>query len=224
MKTSFTSLRESVSLIYSKIQESLDYLKEYLKYLKYLKYLQYLPQIIQLMEQSIQEDKVSKLNQPDQQEDSAQAFFSSQAQDISSSPSSNTQNISISSELQNIVQQFNDQNKAYFSDSRFAPLGLTQESSQGSVGESSRSRIQLESFNDINKDSYLRIELDGDNWLIPNAASPYLRQIFKSLEEYPQIFSVATSGINKLTLIKPAKLKEVSSGIWEIAEIGEFET
>jgi len=27
-----------------------------------------------------------------------------------------------------------------------------------------------------------------------------------------------------LTLIKPAKLEEVSSGIWEIAEIGEFET
>ena len=60
--------------------------------------------------------------------------------------------------------------------------------------------------------------------MIPNAASPHLRQVFTSLEEYPQIFSIATSGINKLTLIKPAKLKEVSSGIWEIEEIGKFET
>jgi hypothetical protein len=119
---------------------------------------------------------------------------------------------------------FNNQNKTYFEDSGFHPLGLTQESRQGAVGAGGYSKIQLESFNDINQDSYLKIELEGDNWLIPNAASPHLRQILKSLEEYPQIFSIATSGINKLTLIKPAKLKEVSSGIWEIEEIGKFET
>ena len=127
-------------------------------------------------------------------------------------------------QIDQVIENFNNQNKAYFNDSRFAPLGLTQESRQGSVGAGGYSTIQLESFNDINQDSYLKIELDGDNWLIPNAASPYLRDTLKSLQEYPEIFSIATSGINKLTLIKPAKLKEVSSGLWEIAEIGEFET
>lgn len=126
-------------------------------------------------------------------------------------------------QIDQIIENFNHQNKAYFNDPRFVPLGLTQESSQGAVGAGGYSTIQLQSFNDTNKDSFLKIELEGDNWLIPNAASPYLRQTLKSLEEYPQIFSISTSGINKLTLIKPAKLKEVSSGLWEIVEIGEFE-
>jgi hypothetical protein len=127
-------------------------------------------------------------------------------------------------QIDQIIENFNNQNKAYFSDYRFVPLGLTQESRQGSVGAGGYSKIQLQSFNNVNQDSYLKIELEGDNWLIPNADSPYLRQTLKSLQEYPQIFSIVRSGINKLTLIKPAKLEEVSSGIWEIAEIGEFET
>jgi hypothetical protein len=125
-------------------------------------------------------------------------------------------------EIDEIIENFNDQKKDYF-DSRFQPLGLTKSSSQGLVGEDGNRIIQLESFNDISKDLFLQIMLDGENWLIPNAASSFVGQILNRLEEYPEIFSVVESGKNKLTLIKPAKLKNVGSGLWEIAEIGEFE-
>jgi hypothetical protein len=125
-------------------------------------------------------------------------------------------------EIDEIIENFNDQKKDYF-DSRFQPLGLTKSSSQGLVGEDGNRIIQLESFNDISKDLFLQIMLDEENWLIPNAASSFVGQILNRLEEYPEIFSVVESGKNKLTLIKPAKLRNVGSGLWEIAEIGEFQ-
>jgi hypothetical protein len=152
-------------------------------------------------------------NKTENKEDFAEKSFENQDSQVIST---NT--------LEQIIENFNNQNNAYFYDSQFVPLGLTQESIRGSVRAGGYSTIQLTSFNDVHKNSFLKIELEEDNWLIPNVTSPYLRRILRNLEGYPQIFSVAISGINKLTLIKPAKLKEVSSGLWEIAEKGEFET
>jgi hypothetical protein len=43
----------------------------------------------------------------------------------------------------------------------------------------------------------------------------------RNLHENPEIF-VVESGSETLRLIKPAKLKSVSSGLWEIEEPGEF--
>ena len=126
-------------------------------------------------------------------------------------------------ELDESIQQFNAFNKDYFKDSRFSPLDLTKASSQGtSKGEDGNFVIQLEEIVDVSQSLFLQILLDGENWLIPNASSPYLGQILNKLEEYPEIFSIK-SGTGKLTLIQPAKLKNIGSGLWEITDIGEFE-
>lgn len=126
--------------------------------------------------------------------------------------------------IDEVILQFNQQDRNYFSDSRFQPLGLSKASSQGvPVGEDGSPIVQLESLSDTSQALFLQIMLDGENWLIPNIISPYIRQIINNLEEYSEIFSVMESGTGKLTLIKPAKLKNVDSGLWEIAEIGEFQ-
>ncbi|MGL5034705.1 MAG: hypothetical protein ACRC6M_12990, partial [Microcystaceae cyanobacterium] len=65
-------------------------------------------------------------------------------------------------------------------------------------------------------------EIDRENWLIPNITTPYISQIMRNLHENPEIFTAASSS-GTLRLIKPAKLKLVSSGLWEIEEPGEFQ-
>ncbi len=129
----------------------------------------------------------------------------------------------VNQRLDEIITNFNLHNKAYFNDPQFQPLNPSKVSSQGYLEEDGSRMIQLEILNDITQAIFLKFLLDKDNWLIPNLASPHIGNILKILEEYPEIFSIA-SGTNKLTLTKPAKLKTTEKGLWEIAEIGEFET
>jgi hypothetical protein len=131
----------------------------------------------------------------------------------------------INHEINEIIDNFNCQNKDYFSfDYRFEPIGLTKLSIQSLVGEDIHRMIQLESFNNVNdtaKNIFLHIMLDGDNWLIPNINSPYIRQIINQLGEYPEIFIIHHVSDN-LKLVRPAKLKNIGFDLWEIAEPGIF--
>lgn len=121
-----------------------------------------------------------------------------------------------------MIEQFNGQNRDYFRDGKFHPLTLTQQSIQGQVGLNARRIVQLEVPSDSSQASYLTTEIDRENWLIPNITSPYFSQVMRNLHENPEIFTVE-SGSGTLRLIKPAKLKSVSLGLWEIEEPGEFE-
>ena len=121
-----------------------------------------------------------------------------------------------------MVEQFNSQNRDYFRDGKFHPLTLTQQSIQGQVGLDARRIVQLEAPSDSSQASYLTTEIDRENWLIPNITSPYISQIMRNLHENSEIFTVE-SGSGTLRLIKPAKLKSVSSGLWEIEEPGAFQ-
>ena len=123
--------------------------------------------------------------------------------------------------MEEMVEHFNSKNPDYFRDARFKPLTLTQQSIQGQVGLNPRRIVQLEAPSDSSQASYLTTEIDRENWLIPNITSPYISQIMRNLHENPEIF-VVESGSETLRLIKPAKLKSVSSGLWEIEEPGEF--
>jgi hypothetical protein len=134
-----------------------------------------------------------------------------------------------------MIEQFNSQNRDYFRDDRFQPLTLTQRSIDGQVPvkltqQSIKEQVvlngcrilQLEVPFDSSQASYLTTKIDKENWLIPNIISPYIGKIMSNLDENPEIFTVE-SGSGSLRLIKPAKLKSVSLGLWEIEEPGEFQ-
>ncbi len=127
----------------------------------------------------------------------------------------------IKREIDEIIQQFNDQNRDYFNNSQFQPLNLTKISSQGAIGEDGRRIIQLEPINDVNQSLFLQILADRENWLIPNIISLYIRNIMNNLEQYPEIFTIH-SGSGILQLLKAAKLKDIGFNLWEIEELGEF--
>jgi hypothetical protein len=76
-------------------------------------------------------------------------------------------------------------------------------------------------FAQENEASYLKIEANQVNWLFPNIFSARVEKIINNLKT--SIFTVDYS-LNNPQLIKPAKLKEVSSGIWEIDEPGIFQS
>ena len=74
--------------------------------------------------------------------------------------------------------------------------------------------------------SYLKIEVDQENWLFPNILSTQVDKIISILK--PSIFTIDVSLKNpqlkkpaKL-LKKTAKLQDAGGEIWEIAERGEF--
>ncbi|BFM40497.1 hypothetical protein [Synechocystis sp. LKSZ1] len=122
-----------------------------------------------------------------------------------------------------IVDQFNSQNQDYFRDPRFQPLTLSQQSIQGHIGLNARRIMQLEAPSDPSQGSYLYFEIDQEFWLIPNIASPYITQIMHNLNENPEIF-VVHLGSGRLKLVKPAKLKQINAGLWEVEEPGKFES
>jgi hypothetical protein len=124
--------------------------------------------------------------------------------------------------IDEVIDRFNSRDSFYFRDSHFQPLVLSKASRDGQIGLDAKRIIQLETVGDLSQASYLKVDLDGENWLIPNAASPYVGQILNRLEENQEIFMVFP-GSGELQLKKPAKLKNTGSGLWEIAERGEFQ-
>jgi hypothetical protein len=138
--------------------------------------------------------------------------------DSNSSPSTSSE---LSQELTELVARFNHQNHELFNDSRFQPLKLTQQSTQGQVGLNAHRILELEVCTDNSQASYLQFEMDGENWLIPNITSSYISQIMRNLDENRDIF-VTHTGSGTLQLVKPAKLKNIGLNLWGIEEPGEF--
>lgn len=133
--------------------------------------------------------------------------------------------ITISPQLQEIIDRFNQQRPELFRDLLFQPLTLTQQSIQG-YGPNGRQILQLEAPVDTSQAAYLKFEMDNTSWLIPNITSRYIRKIIDNLPENSDIFTIITIirqgyGFSP-QLIKPAKLKAISNGLWEIEEPGEF--
>ena len=127
-----------------------------------------------------------------------------------------------SSELQDIIKRFNLQHPQLFNDFSATPLTLTSDSIQGKVGMNARRIVQLEVPADSSQATYLKFDLDHCIWLIPNIKSPHISKIMRNLGENPEIFTISDSGSGALNLEKPAKLKEVGTGLWEIEEPGKF--
>lgn len=220
------SLRESLSLIASKLHEGLEHLSQIIQ--KYVDIHQLESKVSELESKVSElvskiseiESKVSELQQSENQKKSAQVSLTNQSQVVSESSLSDFQNISISSNLQDIVDKFNERNKDHFT--RLSPqfLKLNVPSIHGVPSPTGSTIVQLVSAQE-NEASYLKIEADQENWLFPNIISAQVDKIISILK--PSIFTIDFS-LKNPQLKKPAKLKEVSSGIWEIAEIGEFET
>ena len=131
-------------------------------------------------------------------------------------------NLVISPQLQDIINRFNLQRPELFNDFSATPLTLTSDSIQGKVGMNARRIVQLQIPADLSQAFYLEFDLDNSTWLIPNIKSPYISKIMRNLSENPEIFTISGSGSDSLELVRPAKLKEISAGLWEIEEPGEF--
>ncbi len=127
----------------------------------------------------------------------------------------------LSPQLQEVIDRFNYQRPELFHDFEATPLTLTQDAIQGKVGINARRILQLEIPADPSQAPYLKFDLDQTAWLIPNIKSPYISKIMRLLSENPEVF-VINPGSDILQLVKPAKLKETSSGLWEIEEPGIF--
>lgn len=127
----------------------------------------------------------------------------------------------VSQELTELIHQFNQENRDYFQNQRFCPLTLTPESIRGEISSNARKIVHFQSPLDNSPVSYLMININKENWLIPNIVSPYVAQIMHNLAESPEIFTVHL-GSGRLKLVRPAKLKQVNTGLWEIEEPGSF--
>jgi hypothetical protein len=124
----------------------------------------------------------------------------------------------VSPQIQELVTQFNDCNTDYFwgLDRNF--LALTKESIQNKPSSSGSPILQL-ILSEDSQEFYFKIKVDHENWLFPNLNSSHFKKIMKGLNT--SIFKF-DSNSEPLKLLRPAKLKEISSGIWEIEEPGEF--
>jgi hypothetical protein len=126
------------------------------------------------------------------------------------------------SELDFIIDQFNQKNIAYFQGDTFFPLKPTPASVEGShFSLDGRSQIEFETLTDNSQASYLGFGADGATWLIPNITLANVGRIINQLEDNPGIFSLSpTSGDRQLTT--PAKLQSLGTGLWKIERLGEF--
>lgn len=166
-------------------------------------------------------DEISKLSQQllsiSNREDSSQSFQLNQSSDNLTLTKSE-----ISSDVMELVKEFNISNIEYFRDPRFIPLALTKQSIQGDFDSTFSRIIQLAISSDSSQESYyLKVEINGENWLIPNIISRYKNQIMSQLDQNSEIF-IIHPGSDNLKLIKPAKLKNPNPETWEIEEPGEF--
>jgi hypothetical protein len=124
-------------------------------------------------------------------------------------------------EWEKLVDKFNERNKEHFARLNPQFLKLTDKSIHGRPNLIGTPVVQLVHSTE-SEASYLKIEADQENWLFPNIISSQVNKIMHILS--PSIFTLDYSLNNPqlIKLIKPAKLKEVSSGLWEIEELGIF--
>jgi cell division protein FtsB len=121
-------------------------------------------------------------------------------------------------EWEKLVDEFNKRNKDYFTSFNPQFLKLDLESLNAKPNWGGSPIVKLIRSSDSNE-SYLKIQINNENWLFPNILLTQVDKIISSLKT--SIFT-RDSNSNNPQLKKPAKLKEVSLGIWEIAERGEF--
>ncbi len=80
-------------------------------------------------------------------------------------------------------------------------MKLTQQSTQGQIGLNVHRVIELESVTDNSQASFLKFEMDGEYWLIPNITSSYISKIMNNLEENPEVF-IIHRGSGNLELVR----------------------
>jgi len=122
--------------------------------------------------------------------------------------------------IDEIISEFNQGNKDYFRDkNKFQPFALTPKSQEGQRDAGFSLIIELESSSADS--SYLKTEINKQNWLIPNITSMYLSKILTNLDKYPEIFEmINTTEISGL--IKLAKLRSIDGKLWQIEEPGQL--
>jgi hypothetical protein len=130
--------------------------------------------------------------------------------------------ITISPQLQEIIDHFNQQRHDLFEDFPSQPLTLTQEAINRKPSPSGSRILQLEISADPSQADYLKFEMDNASWLIPNITSKSIRVMMRVLLNEPYIFTIYGDPGSFIQLIKPAKLKAISNELWEIEEPGEF--
>ena len=124
--------------------------------------------------------------------------------------------------IDDIITNFNQKNSDYFKNNNiFEALDLTRRTKEGERDTGFTPIIELEFSSDNFNCAYLKVEIDGENWLIPNAASINLPRILKNLEQYPGLFDI-DSGLGEIILVKPAKIREIGSRLWEIEQPGQI--
>jgi hypothetical protein len=128
-----------------------------------------------------------------------------------------------------LVEQFNSRNTNYFENSKHRFLSLTKASVESSVGRNMRRTLQFEISPDNSSPAFLQVELDNNQWLIPNILSSSFERSFNNLvttdylRKNAGIFTVLnTNSLIKSQLVRPAKLIEIMTGVWQVAEPGEF--
>lgn len=127
--------------------------------------------------------------------------------------------ITISPQLQEIIDHFNQQSPDLFRASTFQPLTLTQDT----IDRKTIGSVKLERPSDNYQAAYLKFEMDNTSWLIPNITSIHISKIMRNLGENSDIFIIRQGSGSSLKLVKPAKLKAISNELWEIEEPGEFQ-
>jgi hypothetical protein len=128
-----------------------------------------------------------------------------------------------------LVEKFNSRNTNYFENSKHRFLRLTKASVESPVGLNMRRTLQFEISPDNSSSAFLQVELDNNQWLVPNILSPSFEKSFNHLvttdylRKNAGIFTVLTTNSSiKPQLVRPAKLIEIMTGIWQVAEPGEF--
>jgi len=141
----------------------------------------------------------------------------------------NQQELNQQAEWTELVEQFNSRNTNYFENSKHRFLSLTKASVESSVGRNMRRTLQFEISPDNSSPAFLQVELDNNQWLIPNILSSSFERSFNNLvttdylRKNAGIFTVLnTNSLIKSQLVRPAKLIEIMTGVWQVAEPGEF--
>jgi uncharacterized protein YoxC len=122
--------------------------------------------------------------------------------------------------IDEVISNFNQKNFDYFKkNSIFEGIDLTRRSKRGKEDVDFIGIIELISPTDKSNSAYLKVEIDGENWLIPNAASINLPKILLNLDRYPELFTI-DPGSGEMLLVRPAKIKTTKSRLWEIEQPG----
>ncbi len=128
-----------------------------------------------------------------------------------------TQNLTV----EELIRQFNSNNREYFRHDYFKPLDLTSDSREGKLQMNGVRIMQLEVSENVHRGSYLKVEIYGEYWLILNILSQGYNRVKKDIPQNPEVFKIISSS-GTFELIKPAKLTKVDSTRWEIEEPGEL--